>query len=58
MPTNTCENCIYFTIEEGTDYGNCKRFPPEIVQDNPTDMNTSNKILKTHWCGEWQGDQQ
>jgi hypothetical protein len=52
-----CDECRFMVPENGTETGECRRYPPQIIDDaDDAGRYTSvfPVVLLDEWCGEYQ----
>lgn len=59
-PFACCGNCVYFWADESLggvdDLGECRRFPPSVIEceDTPEETWNGPLVAPLRWCGEWR----
>lgn len=60
MKTQCCLTCKFYRTDrkdwnDGEDFGQCKRFPPQESEQQAGDVNPY--VDWIGWCGEWKQDE-
>ena len=54
--SKSCVNCKFMLHTQGNEYGQCRRYPPQInPEGEDSDIASLSPVVAVHhWCGEWK----